>query len=187
MCHRSQAPAQRPAQSRLRLRLIRSQSLRSQAPRLRLTQIRSQIRNRNHRSQIQSQIQSRSLTRNLIQSQNRRSLTRSPTRTMTRTTSMKTSTKITTTTRKSMMTTMTETMTEAITKNTTSMTMTDIKDRLTYLADLASGPTLNWPHLAAVATEAANRIASLEARVRFYERQANNKQRPTEHEYDAKN
>jgi hypothetical protein len=65
--------------------------------------------------------------------------------------------------------------------------MTDIKDRLGHLAVLANGPTLHWLHLADVATEAANRIASLEARVRFYERQANNKQRPTEHEYDEKN
>jgi hypothetical protein len=65
--------------------------------------------------------------------------------------------------------------------------MTDIKDRLTYLADLANGPALHWPHMANVLTEAIDRIASLEARVRFYERQANNKQRPTEHEYDEKN
>ena len=70
--------------------------------------------------------------------------------------------------------------------------MTDIKDRLTYLADLASGPTLHWPHMANMLNEASCRIEALEARVRFYERQAmatafNNKQRPTEHEYDAKN
>lgn len=63
--------------------------------------------------------------------------------------------------------------------------MTDIKDRLGHLAALAHGPTLHWPHLADVATEAANRIASLEARVRFHERKANNKQRPTEHEHDT--
>ena len=70
--------------------------------------------------------------------------------------------------------------------------MTDIKDRLTYLADLASGPTLHWPHMANMLNEAICRIEALEARVRFYERQAmatafNNKQRPSEHEYDEKN
>jgi len=63
--------------------------------------------------------------------------------------------------------------------------MTDIKARLTHLADLANGPTLHWPHMANVLTEAANRIASLEARVRFHERQANNKQKPMEHEHDT--
>ena len=68
--------------------------------------------------------------------------------------------------------------------------MTDIKSRLEHLADLANGPTLHWPHMANVLTEAANRIASLEAQVKFHERQAvatafNNKQRPTEHEHDA--
>jgi len=62
--------------------------------------------------------------------------------------------------------------------------MTDIKDRLGHLAGLANGPTLHWPHMANVLTEAANRIASLEAKVRFYERQTNSKQRPTEHEHD---
>jgi hypothetical protein len=68
--------------------------------------------------------------------------------------------------------------------------MTDIKDRLGHLAVLAHGPIMNWPHLADVATTAIDRIASLEAHVRFLERQAvatafNNKQRPTEHEHDA--
>ena len=68
--------------------------------------------------------------------------------------------------------------------------MTDIKDRLKHLADLANGPTLHWPHMANVLTEAINRIASLEAKVRFHERQAvatafNNKQRPMEHEHDT--
>jgi hypothetical protein len=67
--------------------------------------------------------------------------------------------------------------------------MSDLKDRLGHIAFLASGPTLNWPHLAAVATEAANRIASLEAHVRFLERKAvdpvpNNKRSPMEHEHD---
>ncbi len=67
--------------------------------------------------------------------------------------------------------------------------MSDIKARLGHLADLASGPTLNWPHLADVATEAIDRIASLEAHVRFYERKAvdpvpNNKRSPMEHERD---
>ena len=67
--------------------------------------------------------------------------------------------------------------------------MTDIKDRLGHLATLASGPTLNWPHLADVATEAASRIASLEAHVRFLERKAvdpvpHNKRSPMEHEHD---
>ena len=52
--------------------------------------------------------------------------------------------------------------------------MTDIKDRLNHLAFLASGPTLNWPHLAEVTTDAAARIASLEAQVRFYERTLRN-------------
>ena len=52
--------------------------------------------------------------------------------------------------------------------------MTDIKDRLNHLAFLASGPTLNWPHLADVATAAIDRIASLEAQVRFYERKVVN-------------
>ena len=70
--------------------------------------------------------------------------------------------------------------------------MTDLKDRLGHLAALANGPTLHWPHLADVATEAANRIASLEAHVRFLERHAvatafNNKQRPTEHAHDTQN
>ena len=65
--------------------------------------------------------------------------------------------------------------------------MTDIKNRLGHLAVLANGPTLHWPHMANVLTEAIDRIASLEARLRFYERQANNKQRPMEREYDAKN
>jgi len=69
--------------------------------------------------------------------------------------------------------------------------MTDIKVRLTRLADLASGPTLHWPHMANVLTEAIDRIASLEAKVRFYERMAmwpidpNNKQKTTEHEHDT--
>lgn len=67
--------------------------------------------------------------------------------------------------------------------------MTDIKDKLTHIADLARGPILNWPHLADVVTEAANRIGSLEAHVRFYERKAtdlvpNNKRSPMEHEHD---
>jgi len=67
--------------------------------------------------------------------------------------------------------------------------MTDIKARLTHLANLANGPVLHWPHMADVATTAIDRIASLEAHVRFLERQAvatafNNKQRPTEHEHD---
>ena len=48
--------------------------------------------------------------------------------------------------------------------------MTDIKDRLGHLAVLAHGPIMNWPHLADVATAAIDRIASLEAKVRFYER-----------------
>ena len=64
--------------------------------------------------------------------------------------------------------------------------MTDIKARLKHLADLANGPILHWPHLANVATEARDRIASLEAQVRFHERQANNKQRPMEHECEEK-
>jgi len=63
--------------------------------------------------------------------------------------------------------------------------MTDIKVRLTRLAVLANGPTLHWPYMAIVLTDARNRIASLEARVRFHERQANNKQRPMEHEHDT--
>ena len=67
--------------------------------------------------------------------------------------------------------------------------MTDIKDRLGHLAFLAHGPTLKWPHLADVATEAAGRISSLEARVRFLERKAvdpvpNNKRSPMEYEHD---
>jgi hypothetical protein len=65
--------------------------------------------------------------------------------------------------------------------------MSDIKTRLTHLAVLANGPTLHWPHMANVLTEAVSRIASLEAHVRFYERQANNKQRPTEHAHDTQN
>jgi hypothetical protein len=48
--------------------------------------------------------------------------------------------------------------------------MSDIKARLGHLAVLANGPILNWPHLAEVTTDAAARIASLEAKVRFYER-----------------
>jgi len=68
--------------------------------------------------------------------------------------------------------------------------MTDIKVRLGHLADLANGPTLHWPHMANVLTAAIDRIASLEARVRFYERQAvnpapNNKQKTTENEHDT--
>ena len=63
--------------------------------------------------------------------------------------------------------------------------MSDIKNRLTHLAVLARGPTLHWPHMANVLTEAINRIASLEAKVRFHERQANSKQKPTEHEHDT--
>jgi len=67
--------------------------------------------------------------------------------------------------------------------------MTDIKARLTHLADLANGPTLHWPHMANVLTEAIDRIASLEAHVRFLERKAvdpvpNNKRSPMEHERD---
>jgi len=65
--------------------------------------------------------------------------------------------------------------------------MTDIKDRLGRLAVLANGPTLHWPHMANVLTEAIDRIASLEARVRFHERQANNKQRPMESKHDTQN
>ena len=70
--------------------------------------------------------------------------------------------------------------------------MTDIKDRLGHLAVLANGPTLHWPHMANVLTESIDRIASLEAHVRFLERQAvatafNNKQRPTEHAHDTQN
>jgi hypothetical protein len=65
--------------------------------------------------------------------------------------------------------------------------MTDIKDRLGHLADLANGPTLHWPYMAVVLTDAASRIESLEARVRFYERQANNKQRPMENKHDTQN
>ena len=70
--------------------------------------------------------------------------------------------------------------------------MTDIKSHLSHLAVLAHGPILNWPHMANMLNEAICRIEALEARVRFYERQAvatafNNKQRPTEHEYDEKN
>ena len=52
--------------------------------------------------------------------------------------------------------------------------MTDIKDRLGHLAVLAHGPVLNWPHLADVATDAINRISSLEAQVSFYERKVVN-------------
>ena len=52
--------------------------------------------------------------------------------------------------------------------------MTDIKDRLGHLAVLAHGPIMNWPHLADVTTEAIDRIASLEAKVRFYERKVMN-------------
>ena len=67
--------------------------------------------------------------------------------------------------------------------------MTDIKSRLGHLAVLANGPMMNWPHLADVATEAADRISSLEAHVRFLERKAvnpvpNNKRSPMEHEHD---
>jgi hypothetical protein len=65
--------------------------------------------------------------------------------------------------------------------------MSDIKDRLGHLAALANGPILHWPHMSNMLTEAIDRIASLEAQVRFHERQANNKQRPMEHEYDEKN
>ena len=70
--------------------------------------------------------------------------------------------------------------------------MTDIKDRLGHLAVLAHGPTLHWPHMANVLTEAIDRIASLEAHVRFYERQAvdpvpHNKRSPLEHEHNEKN
>ena len=39
--------------------------------------------------------------------------------------------------------------------------MTDIKSRLGHIAALASGPILNWPHLADVATEAAERLLEL--------------------------
>ena len=52
--------------------------------------------------------------------------------------------------------------------------MTDIKLRLGHLAVLAHGPMLNWPHLQRVATDATDRIASLEAQVRFYERTLRN-------------
>ena len=67
--------------------------------------------------------------------------------------------------------------------------MTDIKDRLGHLAVLAHGPIMNWPHLADVATAAIDRIASLEAHVRFLERKAvdpvpYNKRSPMEHEHD---
>lgn len=67
--------------------------------------------------------------------------------------------------------------------------MTDIKARLARLAVLAHGPIMNWPHLADVATEAIDRIASLEARVRFLERKAvdfvpNNKRSQMENEHD---
>jgi len=70
--------------------------------------------------------------------------------------------------------------------------MTDLKDRLGHLATLANGPILNWPHLADVATTAIDRIASLEAQVKFHERQAvatafNNKRSPMEHEHDTQN
>ena len=69
--------------------------------------------------------------------------------------------------------------------------MTDIKDRLGHLAALAHGPTLHWPHMANLLTEAIDRIASLEAKVRFYERMAmwpidpNSKQKPTENKHDT--
>lgn len=67
--------------------------------------------------------------------------------------------------------------------------MTDLKDRLMHLATLASGPVLHWPHMANVLTEAIDRIASLEAHVRFLERKAvdpvpHNKRSPMEHEHD---
>lgn len=67
--------------------------------------------------------------------------------------------------------------------------MTDIKDRLARLAVLARGPIMSWPHLQRVATDAIDRIASLEAHVRFLERKAvdqvpNNKRSPMEHEHD---
>ena len=67
--------------------------------------------------------------------------------------------------------------------------MTDLKDRLGHLAVLAHGPIMNWPHLADVATTAIDRIASLDAHVRFLERKAvdpvpNNKRSPMEHERD---
>jgi hypothetical protein len=67
--------------------------------------------------------------------------------------------------------------------------MTDIKARLTHLAALAHGPILHWPHMANVLTDAIDRIASLEAHVRFLERKAvdpvpNNKRSPMEHERD---
>lgn len=71
--------------------------------------------------------------------------------------------------------------------------MSDIKDSLAHLASLADGPTLHWPHMTDVLTEARNRIASLEAQVRFYERMAmwpinpETKQRPMEHEHNEKN
>jgi hypothetical protein len=70
--------------------------------------------------------------------------------------------------------------------------MTDIKDRLGRLAVLAYGPIMNWPHLADVATDAIDRIASLEAHVRFLERKAvdpvpSHKRSPMEHEHDEKN
>ena len=70
--------------------------------------------------------------------------------------------------------------------------MTDIKDRLGHLSVLANGPTLHWPHMANVLTEAIDRIASLEAHVRFYERKAvdpvpHNKRSPMEHEHDTQN
>lgn len=67
--------------------------------------------------------------------------------------------------------------------------MSDIKTRLDKLADLACGPTLHWPHMAKVLAEAIDRIASLEAHVRFLERKAvdpvpNHKRSPMEHEHD---
>jgi hypothetical protein len=70
--------------------------------------------------------------------------------------------------------------------------MTDIKASLGHLAVLAHGPILNWPHLADVATDAIDRIASLEAHVRFLERKAvdpvpNHKRSPMEHEHDTQN
>jgi len=67
--------------------------------------------------------------------------------------------------------------------------MSDLKARLGHLAALASGPVLHWPHMANVLTDAIDRIASLEAHVRFLERKAvdpvpNNKRSPMEHEHD---
>jgi len=67
--------------------------------------------------------------------------------------------------------------------------MADIKSHLANLANLARGPMMNWPHLQRVATDAIDRIASLEAHVRFLERKAvdpvpNHKRSPMEHEHD---